>query len=265
MFQKYNHKGTWEESLSIYLFYSFFILKEKIDKVSINDYNSFELRDSCVIEYNKWIVEGLKNCIVIDTWLSSNDESVIFFKLSFGTLFKPKVVLWSDRAKTSYYKNKLQAAFDFENYIESLLKKRYNLDIDPYLTPQGQYNEGENHLGIEIKNDTLIKKYGNIYIEYAEKSRASNFDYVPSGILKQDKSIYFLIGDKDAFWIFKKNRLVEIYLEEVELKRKKKLSTRGIIFKKISTSKGFVFPLRYARKVALSIEELVLEIKFKSV
>lgn len=264
MFEKYTHKGTWDESLSIYLFNSFFILNKSEAEVSIDGYNDFELKDTCVNAYNKWVDEGCKNQSIIDNWLSTNSESVNVFKSSFGTSIKPKVELWSDRSKTGYYKEKLQASFDFENHIEALFKEQFDLDLDPYLTPQGQYYEGENGLGIEIKNDTLIKKYGNVYIEYAEKSRATNFNYVASGILKDDKTTYFLIGDKDGFWIFRKSRLVEIYHEEVELKKQGKPSTRGIMFKQIATSKGIAFPVRYAKNEALTLEELVQEIKSKS-
>lgn len=46
--------------------------------------------------------------------------------------------------------------FDFENYIAELISDKYGINLEPYLTPEGQYELGENSLGIEIKNDTLI-------------------------------------------------------------------------------------------------------------
>lgn len=264
MFNIYNHDGTWEESLSIYLFYVFFIKKIKLDEVSINDYDKFELHDSYLKGYNEWVNNGCENVSILYTWLRSNRESVRAFKNNFGGSIKPKVEIWSDRSKTHYYKKQLQSAFEFENHIASLFKTNYDLDLKPFLTRQEQYFEGENVLGIEIKNDTLIRRYGNIYIEYAEKSRASNSHYIPSGILKKDKTRYFLIGDKDGFWIFRKKRLIEIYLEELELKRNGQLSLRGISFKVIATSKGIAFPLSQAMKEALPLEELVKEIKSQS-
>ena len=84
------------------------------------------------------------------------------------------------------------------------------------------------------KNDTLIKEWGNVYIEYKEKSYAGNYNYVNSGILKDDQSIYFLTGTKDAFYIFRKSRLIEIYKEEVNNVRKVIKSERDIKFKQIS-------------------------------
>lgn len=260
MFEKYSHKGTWEEALHIFL-HANQITEEKLELIKIDDYNSFELKDTDIQSYNKWIDEGAQNADLIKIWLAINESEVNTFKEQFGTTYKSKVEIWSDRNKTGYYKEKLQRAFEFENYLEKFFKDNFDLDLGPFLTPEGQYYEGENELGIEIKNDTLIKKYGNIYIEYAEKSKATNHIYVPSGILKDDKSTYFLIGDKDQFWVFRKKRLVEIYNEEEVLRKQGKPSERGIQFKVKSTSLGFVYPLRNAEKEAISLEELVKEIK----
>lgn len=264
MFEKFAHKGTWDESLHIFLFHSLYILDKPVNDTSIEEYNQFELKDTCLNAYNDWIEKGCIGVVKINEWLNNSNAIVVSFKSNFGSKYKPKVELWSDRSKTNYYKEKLQASFDFENYIEALFKERFDLDLDPYLTPEGQYYEGENGLGIEIKNDTLIKKYGNVYIEYAEKSKASNYNYVASGILKDDKTTYFLIGDKDGFWIFRKSRLVEIYNEEVALSKQGKSSARGIMFKQTATSKGIAYPVRLAKSEALTLEELVQEIKSKS-
>ena len=262
-FSKYEHQGTWKEALSIFLYVSMAIYKKPKSTVKLADYQNFELKDSDIKLYNKWIEHGAKSSHILTNWLQLNKENVLDFKADFATKHKPKVELWSDRNKTAYYKTKLQAAFEFENYIEKLLKDKYNLDLKPFLTPEGQYKKGENELGIEIKNDTLIKKYGNFYIEYAEKSKGSNTNFVKSGVLKDDNSIYFLIGDKSEFWIFKKSKLMEIYREEKKNLKDKKASKREIKFKKIATSLGYVYPVKNASKDSISIEEMVREIKMR--
>ena len=68
----------------------------------------------------------------------------------------------------------------------------------------------------------------NVYVEYAEKSKASNYDFVNSGILKNDNTRFFLIGTEEKFWIFQKNRLIEIYNEEKELKKINKHPKEGL-------------------------------------
>ena len=262
-FEKYEHQGTWKETLSILLYVSMAIYKKPKSTVSLIDYQNFELKDSDIKLYNKWVEQGAESSHILRDWLILNEEDVFDFKANFETKHKPKVELWSDRNKTDYYKTKLQAAFEFENYIQKLLKDKHNLDLQPFLTPEGQYKKGENELGIEIKNDTLIKKYGNFYIEYAEKSKGSNSSFVKSGILKNDNSIYFLIGDKSKFWILKKSKLIEIYKEEKQNLKDKKKSKRGIKFKKIATSLGYVYPVKNASKNMISLEEMVREIKMR--
>ena len=116
---------------------------------------------------------------------------------------------------------------------------------------------------IEIKNDTLINKYGNIYIEYQEKSKSSNWGYVNSGILKVDNCVYWLIGTPDKFYIFRKERILEIFNEEVALLKRNLPSKRGIKFKQIATSRGFVYPAKNAEKNkdTISMDEMMSEIK----
>ena len=181
MLEKYNHKGSWEESLNIFLYDKLIISQIAVATVSIDNYKSFELKDTLIASYNKWIDSSNPNNQLLIDWINENEKSVNHFRENFDTTFKPKVELWSDRKKTPYYKEKLQAAFEF------------SLDLQQFLTPEGQYDLGENELGIEIKNDTLIKKWGNVYVEYAEKSNSGNYVFIKSGILKDDNSIYFLI------------------------------------------------------------------------
>lgn len=261
MLEKYVNKGTWTESLHIFLYVELIMKNTVTDRLSIEQYQSFELKDTDIESYNKWIEGGCSSVEKLTIWLDKMSKSVEMFRSSFGKQFKPKVVMWSDRCKTSYYKEKLQASSEFESYIESFFRENYGLELGQYLTPDGQYYKGENELGIEIKNDMLIKKYGNIYIEYAEKSRSTNAIFIPSGILKEDNSKYFLIGDRDKFWVFKKKRLIEIYREEEVLRKQGRPSERGISFKEKPTSKGFVYPVKNAEQEAISIELLVKEIR----
>ena len=254
---KFNNSNTHTEALCIYL-YDLLIKRElNTESFSVEDYSSFQLTDILISEFNIWVDENSEKNI-IDDFISKNPEIVKHFESEFGNMYKPKVVLWSDRKKTSYFEEKLQMAFDFEQYIYKLFSEK-GVDLGEYTTPDGQYS-GENEMGVEIKNDTLIKRTGNIYIEYMEKSKASNWVYVDSGILKDDNTKYLLIGDYDAFWIFRKERLVEIFKEEVETNRKGVPSSRGIQFKQIATSKGFVYPVKEAEKESISFETVIDEL-----
>lgn len=258
-FLKFTNGTNYREYLLIFCFKKLIINNDS--EINLHEYHDFELTDRLIEEYNKWIIEGKKNRHIIDNWMVTNKELVDHFKTQFDTLYKPKVSMWSDRTKTKYYKEKLQDSFLFENYIANILKNDFDIEIDAYLTPQGQYELGENALGIEIKNDTLIEKYGNVYIEYQEKSNAGNRIYINSGILKDDQTIYFLIGTEKKFYIFRKSRLLEIYKEELSVREKGDVSKRGIKFKHISTSKGFVYPVRNAKDDMISMSEMVKELQ----
>ena len=259
--QKYTQSGNWKECLDIFLFVEIIIKKKTINEVSIKDYKIFELHDRYVNQFNEFVEKG--NFDLLNSWCEENHEEVEEFKSHFGGKYSKKAVLWSDREKTDYFKEKLQKAQEFEDFLEKMFKDKYNIDLEPFITPEGQYDEGENKRGIEIKNDMMYKKTGNLYFEYAEKSKKDNHIFIDSGILKKDNSKFFLIGDYDKFWIFRKERLVEIYHEETERIRKDPYSksARGIRFVKIATSKGYIFPIKEAEKENISIAQLISELK----
>ena len=260
-FNIFENKVYYLEYLQIYCYYQL-IINDK-QNPDIEAYPAFELTDTIIDSFNQWVRrDKYVNSKVLE-WLEANPDCIEYFKENFPDKFKPKVSVWSDRKKTDYYKGKLQDSFLFENYIAKLLERDYGLDLGQYMTPKGQYELGENTLGIEIKNDTLIEKYGNVYIEYQEKSRSNNYDYVNSGILKNDNCAYFLIGTQEKFYIFKKARLIQIFKEEILYKKKGIRSQRGILFKQIATSKGYVYPVKNAINDTITLAEMVLMIKSK--
>jgi hypothetical protein len=258
-FKSFQNNTNPLEYLQIFVFAHIEIKGTK--EFEIDDYITFELTDTIIKSFNTWIEnnEHIESNTLL--WLKENPERVDYFISNFKLKFKPKVSIWSDRKKNAYYKGKLQDSFEFENYIANLIKEKYGLDLGQYLTPEGQYTLGENTLGIEIKNDTLISKYGNVYIECQEKSSGSNSTYVNSGILKADNCRYFLIGTVEKFYIFRKETLIQILKEEIDNLRKGIQSKRNITFKRIATSKGYVYPVRYAVKDTITMDTMINEIR----
>ncbi|KAA6331509.1 hypothetical protein EZS27_019885 [termite gut metagenome] len=258
-FKKFANKTDYVEYLQIFVYHKLVIEEKK--KFNIDEYLSFELKDTTINSYDDWVSNSHYNDSTVAKWFLENKESVNLFQQNFNKKYQPKVSIWSDRNKTEYFKEKLQDAFIFENYIAELISKRYGLNLGQYLTLEGQYDLGENALGIEIKNDTLIKKYGNVYIEYQEKSKASNWNYVNSGILKTDNCKYWLIGTPEQFYIFRKAILIDMFNEEIENLKKGIASKREIKFKQIATSKGYVYPIRNAIKDTISMDTMMNDIK----
>ena len=78
-----------------------------------------------------------------------------------------------------------------------------------YYGKDEQYYKGESELGIEIKRDIKASETGNLYIEYEERLR-NRGQWVKSGILKDDNTKYFIIGDIGQYWILSKEQLIQI-------------------------------------------------------
>lgn len=100
-----------------------------------------------------------------------------------------------------YYKRKLEEGLQFQDVVTRELYQR-GIVVIGYASRRFQIEQGENMLGAEIKRDGEFNKTGNLYIETAEKSHPDNERYVASGIMRQDNSWLYVIGDEQVIWIF---------------------------------------------------------------
>lgn len=141
---------------------------------------------------------------------------------------------------TVEYREKLEDALKYQDFVKHELYKR-GIPIVFNDSRHYQYTEGENILGIEIKNDKRFRDTGNLYIETAEKTNASNESFVPSGICREDNSWLYLIGDYQTIYIFGINTLNWMH-------RKNKYERR-----ETETSQGFLLPLATAEICAVRI------------
>lgn len=130
-----------------------------------------------------------------------------------------------------YYGKKLDQGQEFQDFVTQALYQR-GIVIVGYSSRRYQIEHGENMLGAEIKRDDRFRDTGNLYIEVAEKSHPNNPSYVESGILRDDNSWLFLIGDELEIWVFAIKQL------------------RGLIPNyravKTPTSRGVLMPVRDA-------------------
>lgn len=142
---------------------------------------------------------------------------------------------------TGYYKEKLEAGLEYQDFIADQLRKAEPcIIVCAYGSRRWQNEHGESASGIEIKLDLNIQKTGNLYIEVAEKSSAELRDYTPSGILRRDNTWLYLIGDYEQAFLFSKTQLQMVYADE------KRWGVRGIRRRQTPTSIGFTFPVKSA-------------------
>lgn len=135
------------------------------------------------------------------------------------------------------YQAKLEEGLRFQDHVlEVLLQEGIPL---MYYTSREKQKHGETANGIEVKYDRRCKETGNLYIEYAEKSSASNANYVPSGIDKDDNTWLWVIGNYETLYI-----LCKSHLRRVKTKYKP-VNT--------PTSLGFLLPVADAEVLAAKI------------
>lgn len=169
-----------------------------------------------------------------------------------------KPVIWGDRNRDAYYINNLTDSHRFEVYIDTLFAQN-GVDLGLYYGRDEQYNQGENRLGIEIKRDKKSSEGSpNLFIEYQERLNPRSQEWVNSGILRDDNTRFYLIGDIDNFWVFNKEDLVYIYNQ---LYRGNSYYNGCRLVKVVrGTSRGYIIPKDYANQIAISFEELLQQI-----
>lgn len=142
---------------------------------------------------------------------------------------------------TAYRARMSEKATEFEDFFFDVLRQ-HGLTVCRYVSRRWQYNVGECSGGVEVKFDDLIRKYGNLYIEVAEKAFPDESrPYAPSGIYRNDNSWLYAIGDYEAVFVFAKSTL-------------RLLDKSGRYERKIKpTSIGFVLPEKKARVYAAAV------------
>lgn len=103
-----------------------------------------------------------------------------------------------------------EQGLEFQDFCRPLLLK-YGIIAAYYTSKKYQIKEGESVFGVEIKLDNLCTKTKRMSIEIAEKSRAANYKFVPSGIMRPDNTWLYVQGNFEIVYVFSKKFLVNLY------------------------------------------------------
>lgn len=241
---------TGKEYISLALFYFYknpsldidiFSENIKLYEDFIESYNNFIRDDSNIIRFSSYILNIDKN--KIQDYIKQYDNKP-------WTYSKP--IIWKDRHKAEYYINQLTESHRFEIYVDYMFKK-HDFDIGIYYGKDEQYS-GESKVGIEIKNDKESLKTRNIYIEYKERLNDRS-PWVDSGILKNDNTIYWAIGNYNHIFFIKKRVLIDIMDKKYpEIKVKHVPARRG-------TSKGYIISIKDAETISDTIDTVINNIQ----
>ena len=134
-----------------------------------------------------------------------------------------------DRDAAAYYADKLRQGEAYERYVVARLCAE-GVVIACHEGRQAQILLGDTTLGIEIKYDDRMVMTGNLYIEVAEKRRARQEAWIPSGIRASSSARWYGIGNYRDWWLFARRRLCVAQAEHAIL-----TIARG-------TSQGYLLP-----------------------
>ena len=149
---------------------------------------------------------------------------------------------------TDLYEVNLQRGLEYQDYVFDQLRHMDGMPVflGAYSSKKYQNSIGESPSGLEVKYDSKFHATGNIYIEVAEKSDESLPSYTPSGIMREDNSWLYLIGDYTEAFIFAKN-LLRVLCSP---------SNKEVCFKETPTSRGYVFPIEYVNRKSLCAKHI---------
>ena len=205
------------------------------------NYSEYDIRNMVVL-YLKWI----------------ND---FYFQYDNDYRFQAKPVIWdSQRRYDTYTIMQLERGALMETFVDNEFK-RYGFDIGFYYDPCNQ-SHGENMAGIEIKHDIASEKTGNYYIEFGESLCNQNF--IPSGILKRDNVMFWLIGTPKEYLIVYKESLKQLLFS---MNQNKSGWQNGKKFVSNKSSRGFIVKKSLLQEIAVahSIQEFVCKFYLRQV
>ena len=98
-----------------------------------------------------------------------------------------------------------------------------------------QIQKGESFSGVEVKNDRLMEKTGNLYFEVEEKHEPKD-NWTKSGVYRKDICWLYLIANNDEAFMFSCKQMCILY------ENKKKWPQYKLEEKETHTSRGFIIP-----------------------
>jgi len=143
-------------------------------------------------------------------------------------------------------KQKRPAERPFEIFIRDWIKDNRGIDIGLHETEYKQLKIGESERGIEIKHDYKFPKTERLFIETEELT--SQGEWIQSGVCKEDNALWYLIGDRNEFWLFNKRNL---FMESLCKEQIYGYLNKEFKDKNFPTSKGFLLFISEANEICV--------------
>lgn len=147
------------------------------------------------------------------------------------------------------HKDSFEVGLQFQDFIITQLLRDYGIVIQLYSSKKFQFDVGESLQGYEIKYDARstgdcthynCEATNNVAIEVYEKTNENNDKWIPSGILREDNTIYYIIGNYDMCWI----------VDKIVLKRMFKSGSYKVV-QTLKTIKTMLIPINIMDEYAI--------------
>lgn len=118
---------------------------------------------------------------------------------------------------SNIHKDTLNIGQEYQDFVIQNISLKLGISISIFQSKKYQFSNGESLQGVEIKYDARstgdctyydCKATGNLAIEVGEKSKASNSNFIESGIYRRDNTWLYIVGNYQQFWIFAKSTLI---------------------------------------------------------
>lgn len=113
-------------------------------------------------------------------------------------------------SEQSGIEERLEIGQRFQDHCAYVIQKHLNITIGNFQSIDYQYKLGENAQGFEIKYDRNFVNTNNLWIEVRHR-RDTEEPYYAGGILRQDNSWLYCIGDYNVLYIFSVRLLRKLY------------------------------------------------------
>lgn len=147
------------------------------------------------------------------------------------------------------HKDSMEVGHQFQDFIINQFILKYGIVISVYASKKYQFDIGESRQGFEIKYDarstgdnTHLKCTATnlVAIEVFEKTHPNNIEWIQSGILRDDNTIFYIIGNYHKAWWIEKRILKEVYnFEKYEVRQTK------------DTMKSLLIPIDYMDSISI--------------
>lgn len=118
----------------------------------------------------------------------------------------------SDQYKDAKHANNLERGSEFQDFVQDMIALHLGINLQFYTSKRYQYDVGESRQGWEIKLDALCTDTKRLSIETAEKVRASDNVWTPSGIYRTDNTWMYVQGNYDILFLFPKAFLKQLHV-----------------------------------------------------